>query len=109
LTVKLHYFDIPPQRRFRYYRPNPHDKANNLSCQFWGLVGSETTLFCQWEQKIYKYDRDCNTQVSQIPQFKMQFKAIATSVLLLFLVQTMAQACTSLSETFIWLCVKAKN
>jgi hypothetical protein len=58
--------------------------------------------FRDWSVKTYyKYGCQRNPDVSQIPpsQFKMQFKAIATSFLLLFVAQ-MAKGCTSLSRLY---------
>jgi hypothetical protein len=65
------------------------------------------SIFGDWsvlEQKTYyKYGWMRNPDVSQIPpsQFKMYFKAIgATSVLLFFVAQIMAEDCTSLSRLY---------
>jgi hypothetical protein len=65
------------------------------------------SIFGDWSvletKTYYKYGCQRNPDVSQIPpsQFKIQFKVIATSVLLLFVAQIMAkgfEACTSLSR-----------
>ena len=60
----------------------------------WQIIGSNLKLTLLWKQKTYKYD----CKVSRIPQFKMQFKVIA-SVLLFFVAQTMAQQRCKLAYT----------
>ena len=70
----------------------------------WRIVGSDLKLTLFWKQKTYKYD----CKVSRIPQFKMQFKVIA-SVLLFFVAQATAVAQQRCTLTYMVLCVKAKT
>jgi hypothetical protein len=102
LSVKLHHYSdvhmhiTSRPRRCKHYQYESMRQREEFI--LWRLIGSGTKdlLYLSISMAAQR-----NPDVSQLPpsQFKMQFKAIATSVLLLFVAQ-MAKGCTSLSRLY---------